>query len=194
MGLWDVLRGQSQAAQGQPRRPVRAARRRPSRSRPRWACTPTGVGSVCFRAAEGRGLRRRPSRRRRDLRRRRRRPARREPGRRVRLHLAARPAPTRPTSRALVTDLHAVNTSLEVQGFGPGCSARLVGFRDRRGRTRRPRLPLQAGHVLPVRPDRAEQPRQRCWSSRSATPLGGDLPIEQDTSPLDADLGDPPGL
>jgi hypothetical protein len=36
---------------------------------------------------------------------------------------------------ALVTDLHAVNTTLEAQGFGPGLLCSLVGFADPSGRT-----------------------------------------------------------
>jgi hypothetical protein len=35
---------------------------------------------------------------------------------------------------ALVTDLHAVNTTLEAQGFGPGLLCSLVGFTDASGR------------------------------------------------------------
>lgn len=35
---------------------------------------------------------------------------------------------------ALVTDLHAVNTTLEAQGFGPGLLCSLVGFTDPSGR------------------------------------------------------------
>ena len=35
---------------------------------------------------------------------------------------------------ALVTDLHAVNTGLEEQGFGPGLLCSLVGFADASGR------------------------------------------------------------
>lgn len=36
---------------------------------------------------------------------------------------------------ALVTDLHAINTGLEAQGFGPSLLCSMVGFKDLTGRT-----------------------------------------------------------
>ncbi len=61
---------------------------------------------------------------------------------------------------ALVTDLHTVNTSLEAQGFGPSLLCSLVGFTDPAGRAPGAGLPLQAGHVLPVRPAGSAAARQ----------------------------------
>ncbi len=81
--------------------------------------------------------------------------------RRLRLHLADRRTATTPTDVGrLCTDLHAVNTALEEQGFGSGLLCSLVPFADAGGSPGRAGLPLQAGHVLPVRPDRPAAARQ----------------------------------
>jgi hypothetical protein len=93
---------------------------------------PTGVGSVCYRAAEGAAFAQTQT----DI---------------VTLldadagpdveqstdsfgftWLLARQDPS--DMSALVTDLHAVNTTLEDQGFGPGLLCSLVGFVDPSGR------------------------------------------------------------
>ncbi len=93
---------------------------------------PTGVGSVCYRAAEGAAFAQTQT----DI---------------VALldadegpdverstdsygftWLVVRQDPS--DMAALVTDLHAVNTSLEAQGFGPGLLCSLVGFVDAAGR------------------------------------------------------------
>ena len=62
---------------------------------------------------------------------------------------------------ALVTDLHAVNSSLVDNGFGPQLLCTLVAFRDDQERRLAPDLPVQAGHVLPVRAASRRAPRQR---------------------------------
>ena len=54
----------------------------------------------------------------------------------------------------LVTDLHAVNASLADAGFGPALLCTLVVFQRRDEPAGRPRLPLQARHLVPVRADR----------------------------------------
>ena len=82
---------------------------------------------------------------------------------------------------ALVTDLHAVTTSLEVQGFGHAVLCSLVSFADPVGTVPGAGLPIQAGHVLPVRPHRTAASGTTSWSSRSVT-CSADLPIEQDLS------------
>ncbi len=127
MGLWDALRGQSK-----PSKPNLDA----LFSLPSAALTleaglglrPTGVGSVCFRAAEGRasaltqqeatdlvGVEGGPT-----------------TESRVDEYgytwLTVRTTPEDTSS--LVTDLHAVNTSLELQGFGSGLLCSTLAFRD----------------------------------------------------------------
>ena len=95
--------------------------------------TPTGDGSVCYRAAAGAGLRRDPGRRRGAA------------PRRRRTRPRSRPAPTATASpgsghrdpddadvAGLCTDLHAVNTTLESAGFGPALLCSLVPFADPR--------------------------------------------------------------
>ena len=127
MGLWDALRGQS--------RP-RKANLDALFSLPSAALTleasmglhPTGVGSVCFRAAEGQAAV----------------ATQHEAASLVAVDggpatesrvdeygftwLTVRTDPQDTSS--LVTDLHAVNSALEVQGFGTGLLCSTVGFRD----------------------------------------------------------------
>ena len=162
MGLWDALTRAD------------ARRSRPTSTRCSWcpsaaitlrdrgrAARRPGIGSVCFRAAEGAAFAADPGRRRRAARRRRRRARRRGHARRVRLHLAGRSHRDPTTSSGLCTDLHAVNTALEDQGFGAGLLCSLVAVRATpSGRRGRAGLPLQAGHVLPVRADRPASARQ----------------------------------
>ena len=83
---------------------------------------------------------------------------------------------------ALVTDLHAVNSSLEDGGFGPQLLCTLVGFRDDVRPPARHRLPVQAGHVLPVRAAWAASAGTTRWSCRCAARSGADLKIEPDLS------------
>ena len=142
-------------ARGQPRRPVRAAVRGPDPGGRRWACTPPAVGVGLLPRRRGPGRRPRRSTRRPTWS-----PSTVDRPPRAAWTSTATPgspsAPTRRTSRALVTDLHAVNSALEVQGFGTGLLCSTVGFRDDDGRRGVPRLPLQAGHLLPVLPDRPD--------------------------------------
>jgi hypothetical protein len=78
---------------------------------------------------------------------------------------------------ALVTDLHAVNTTLEAQGFGPGLLCSLVGFTDAAGR----RLGLvylyKQGTFYPFAPA-GEQRRDNLLEIQMRDLLTGDLPIE----------------
>lgn len=125
MGLWDALRGQSRPRQAN----LDALFALPSAALTLEAAMglrPTGVGSVCFRAAEG--------------------PAavatQREASELVAIDggpksesrvdeygytwLTVRAGPE--DMSGLVTDLHSVNSALEVQGFGPGLLCSVVGF------------------------------------------------------------------
>ena len=131
MGLWDTLLGRTKPVQANLDSlfslPAAAVTLQTS-----LGFAPTGVGSVCFRAAEGAAF----AQATRDL---------------VELldndddpdveqstdgfgftWLVARQAPE--DLSALVTDLHTVNTSLEAQGFGPSLLCSLVAFADGSGR------------------------------------------------------------
>jgi len=80
---------------------------------------------------------------------------------------------------ALVTDLHAVNTGLEEQGFGPGLLCSLVGFADASGR----RLGLvylyKQGTFYPFapQPDGAQR-RDNLLEIQVRDLVKNDLPIE----------------
>ena len=87
-----------------------------------------------------------------------------------------------PDVGALVTDLHAVNSALEVQGFGSGLLCSTVGFRADDGRAGVRRLPLQAGHLLPVLPHRPDQPGHADGASGPRRRRRTTCPIEEDTS------------
>jgi hypothetical protein len=81
----------------------------------------------------------------------------------------------------LVNDLHAVNSSMEVNGFGPQLLCSLAGFRDDDGR----RLALvylyKRGTFYPFAPlpgDR--QQRDNALELRVRAVLAGELPVEDD--------------
>jgi hypothetical protein len=138
---------------------------------------PTGLGSVCFRAAEGAAF----ARIERD----------------VRELLDADGGPEiepsgdsygytwllarhRPDElEGLVTDLHAVNSSLESGGFGPSLLCSLVGFTDEAGR----RLALvylyKRGTFYPFAP-LPEDKRDNALELQVRGALGADLPVEED--------------
>ncbi len=125
MGLWDALRGRTKPRQAN----LDALFALPSAAlnlEASLGLRATGVGSVCFRAAEGRaaamsqeeaaallGL---------------------DGGPRTQSRvdeygytwLTVHTDP--PDTGALVTDLHAVNSALELQGFGPGLLCSTIGF------------------------------------------------------------------
>jgi hypothetical protein len=77
----------------------------------------------------------------------------------------------------LVTDLHAVNTTLEAQGFGPGLLCSLVGFTDASGR----RLGLvylyKQGTFYPFAPLEGQR-RDNLLEIQIRDLLADDLPIE----------------
>jgi hypothetical protein len=81
----------------------------------------------------------------------------------------------------LCTALHAVNTSLEGQGFGPGLLCTVVGFADPADR----RLGLvylyKQGTFYPFAP-KGPQQRDNLLEIQARDVLSGELPVEQDLS------------
>ena len=136
---------------------------------------PTGVGSVCYRAAEGAAF----AQTQRDV---------------VELldndddpdveqstdsfgftWLVARQSAD--DLSALVTDLHTVNTSLEAQGFGPSLLCSLVGFQDLSGRTLGLVYLYKQGTFYPFAPQGPQQ-RDNLLEIQVRDLLANDLPIE----------------
>jgi hypothetical protein len=177
MGFWDALTGRS--------KPVRA-NLDALFSLPAAAVTlqtslgftPTGVGSVCYRAAEGAAF----AQTQRDL---------------VTLldndddpdvesstddfgftWLLARQSPD--DLAALVTDLHTVNTSLEAQGFGSSLLCSLVGFTDLSGRSLGLVYLYKQGTFYPFVPQPSSGPQRRdnLLELQVRDLLSGDLPVE----------------
>jgi hypothetical protein len=178
VGLWDALTGRS--------KPVRA-NLDALFSLPAAAITlqtaagfePTGVGSVCYRAAEGAAF----AQTQKDV---------------IELldndddpdverstdsfgftWLVARQDPQ--DLSALVTDLHTVNTSLEGQGFGPSLLCSLVGFRDVAGRTLGLVYLYKQGTFYPFAPQEPQR-RDNVLEIQVRDLLAGDLPLEPDLS------------
>ena len=178
MGIWDALTGRS--------KPVRANLDAlfslPAAAvtlQTTTAFTPTGVGSVCYRAAEGAAFAQTQT----DV---------------VALldndddpdverstdsfgftWLVARQDPE--DLAALVTDLHTVNTSLEAQGFGSSLLCSMVGFADPSGR----RLGLvylyKQGTFYPFAPTGPQQ-RDNLLEIQVRDLVKEDLPVESQTS------------
>jgi hypothetical protein len=136
---------------------------------------PTGVGSVCYREAEGAAFAQTQT----DI--------------VALLDADEGPAVERTTDQfgytwlvarhdptdlsALVTDLHAVNTTLEAQGFGPGLLCSLVGFSDPSGR----RLGLVSlykhGTFYPFAPQDGQR-RDNILELQIRDLVTNDLPVE----------------
>ena len=89
-----------------------------------------------------------------------------------------------------MTDLHAVNTALEAQGFGTGLLCSLVGFRDDSRRAGVLVYLYKQGTFYPFCPT-GPSSATPCSSSRSATPSGPTCPIEPEIVALDGGLGAP---
>jgi hypothetical protein len=143
------------------------------------AFRPTGVGSVCYRAAEGGAFAATQAE--------------------IQQLLDADDGPKVERTRdsygftwlvcradpsdmsALVTDLHAVNSSLEAAGFGPSLLCSLVGFRDPDGR----RLALvylyKRGSFYPFAPMTDER-RDNALELQIRGLVANDLRIESDLS------------
>ena len=178
MGLWSTLSGKTKPKQAN----LDALFSLPAAAvtlQTAAGFTATGVGSVCYRAAEGAAFAQAQA----DV---------------VELldndddpdverstdsfgftWLLARQSPD--DLSALVTDLHTVNTSLEAQGFGPSLLCSLVGFTDLAGR----RLGLvylyKQGTFYPFAPQ-GPQKRDNLLEIQIRDLVKGDLPVETDLS------------
>jgi hypothetical protein len=140
--------------------------------------TPTGIGSACFRAAEGRAFS--------DI----------EKDVKDLLAMGESKAPVQVTAdsygftwlvcthapddiEGLVTDLHAVNSTLEAGGFGPQLLCTILSFTDSSSR----RLGLvylyKRGTFYPFAP-RAGESRDNAAELQVRGVLGDDLKIEPD--------------
>ena len=141
---------------------------------------PTGTGSVCFRAAEGRAFH--------DI----------EAEVRELLSMGTDAARVEVSNdsygftwlvcrhssddmESLVTDLHAVNTSLQDGGFGPQLLCTLVGFTDPRGRKLGIVYLYKRGTFYPFAPTAGEH-RDNALELEVRGNIGSDLPIEADLS------------
>ncbi len=78
---------------------------------------------------------------------------------------------------ALVTDLHAVNTSLEAQGFADGLLCSLVTFQDNTGRSLGIVYLYKRGTFYPFAPTGPQQ-RDNLLELQVRDQLANDLPIE----------------
>lgn len=91
-----------------------------------------------------------------------------------------------PDTPALVTDLHAVNTSLEAQGFGPALLCSLVSFHDPAGRPLALVYLYKRGTFYPFAPASAEptdprgRQRDNVLEVQVRDLLAADIPIERD--------------
>jgi hypothetical protein len=91
---------------------------------------------------------------------------------------------------ALVTDLHAVNTSLEAQGFSDGLLCSLVTFEDNTGRKLGLVYLYKKGTFYPFAPKDAHQ-RDNLLELQVKELLKNDLPIEPELSSWMAVWGAP---
>lgn len=141
---------------------------------------PTGTGSVCFRAAEGKAFS--------DI----------EKDVRELLSMGEDAAPVEVTTdsygftwlvchhaaddvEALVTDLHAVNSSLEAGGFGPQLLCTIMAFRDSGGRSLGLVYLYKRGTFYPFAPQSGQR-RDNGLELQIRGTLGNDLKIESDLS------------
>ena len=174
VGLWDALTGRSKPV----RADLDALFSLPAAAvtlQTSMGFTPTGVGSVCFGAAEGAAF----AQTQRDV---------------VTLldndddpdvesstdsfgftWLLARQSPD--DLAALVTDLHTVNTSLEQQGFGTNLLCSLVGFTDVAGRALGLVYLYKQGTFYPFVPT-GPQRRDNLLEIQVRDLLAVDLPVE----------------
>ncbi|WP_028645781.1 PspA-associated protein PspAB [Nocardioides sp. URHA0020] len=81
---------------------------------------------------------------------------------------------------ALCTDLHAVNTALEDQGFGPGLLCSLIPFAGVDGRRIGLVYLYKRGSFYPFAPKAGEKERDNLLEINLRDTLAGELPVEQD--------------
>lgn len=87
--------------------------------------------------------------------------------------------PANPDLSGLVTDLHAVNTTLEAAGFGPGLLCSLIPFQGRDGRSVGLVYLYKQGTFYPFAPA-GGQTRDNLLEIQIRDTLAGELPIEKD--------------
>ena len=176
MGLWETLTGRTRAKQAN----LDALFLVPSAAitlQTAAGFTPTGLGSVCFRAATGAAFQQTQD----DV---------------VALLNADPDAPDVQVSQdefgftwlvahrdpedtsGLCTDLHAVNTALEAQGFGPGLLCSLVPFADASGRRVGLVYLYKQGTFFPFAPN-GPQSRDRLLELQVRDHLAAELPMEK---------------
>jgi hypothetical protein len=105
---------------------------------------------------------------------------------------------TDPDVSGLVTDLHAVNSTLEANGYGPSLLCSLLGFTDGRGRAEGGTAPeasveggggrrvglvylYKRGTFYPFAPAGGQR-RDNALELQVEAAIGGDLPMEKDRS------------
>ncbi|WP_017590852.1 PspA-associated protein PspAB [Nocardiopsis ganjiahuensis] len=81
----------------------------------------------------------------------------------------------------LVTDLHAVNSTLEANGYGPSLLCSLVGFTDSAGRSVGLVYLYKRGTFYPFAPKGGKQ-RDNALELQVEAAIGDDLPMEKDRS------------
>ncbi len=81
----------------------------------------------------------------------------------------------------LVTDLHAVNSTLEANGYGPSLLCSLVGFTDGAGRSVGLVYLYKRGTFYPFAPKSGKQ-RDNALELQVEAAVGDDLPLEKDRS------------
>ncbi|MFD7076813.1 hypothetical protein ACFV9G_21570 [Nocardioides sp. NPDC059952] len=184
MGFWDVITGRTRPKQANLDAlfavPTAALTMQTS-----LGLVPTGDGAVCYRAAAGAGFAGTQN----DI---------------VELLGASEGAPTVTTSvdefgftwlsvdhesldpanpdiTGLVTDLHAVNTTLEMNGFGSGLLCSLISFEGADGRSVGLIYLYKQGTFYPFVPTGPQQ-RDNLLEINVRTAIEGDLPVEKDLS------------
>jgi hypothetical protein len=80
---------------------------------------------------------------------------------------------------ALVTDLHAINTGLEAQGFGPSLLCSLVGFRDAAGRSLALVYLYKQGTFYPFAPKPEGRQRDNLLEIQVRDLVRNDVPVEE---------------
>jgi hypothetical protein len=137
---------------------------------------PTGAGSVCFRSAEGRAMG--------DI----------EKDVRELLSMGGEASPPEVSTdsfgftwlvshhapddpEGLVTDLHAVNSSLELGGFGPQLLCTIMSFKDSAGRSLGLVYRYKSGTFYPFAPQPGER-RDNALELQIRGTLSNDLKIE----------------